>query len=276
MPPTAPAEPVFADGEETESFYVVLDLSGDDFATYGRYRDGTRVRPRLDDYGDGDQPSDDDDPPPPSDDDPVDDDDDGDGDEEGDEDPSRERPSGEDDEDDEDTSRSDISRSAASTPTPHARELAFQLLDLDTYNPLVNYEGKVYSCAWATTIGTELIFEPPYSTSYGGHPQHAAAREDEEEEEEEEEKGRKLRQHPEARLLGTAVHRLEGWPGKLRPRGRDKQEVSTKARVFAERLDAVLDHRIVEMVQRGEDVDMVTMRKFSEGQQARDALNLAA
>lgn len=33
-----------------------------------------------------------------------------------------------------------------------------QILDLHTENPVVSYDGHVYSCKWATNIGTELLF----------------------------------------------------------------------------------------------------------------------
>ncbi|KAK6528037.1 hypothetical protein TWF281_009294 [Arthrobotrys megalospora] len=247
-----PKEPIFDENEETESFYVVLDISGDDFAAYGKYRDGRRFRPRLSDryYDDDDDasgseagdnpPFDEDDetaPPPNQQEDENTDpeaDDDGDNDSDG-------------------SGSTSLSNDAPGRP----RELSLQMLDLDTYTPLVNYEGKIYACNWKVSNGTEMIFEPPPPPT-----------DSQDTDAEEGFTGRKLRQNQESKLFATTIHRLEGWPGKLKPRGRDKQEVSTKARMFAERLDAVLEHRLKEAAKNGEDVSEVTMKKFSEGQQA--------
>ncbi|KAJ6260526.1 hypothetical protein Dda_4752 [Drechslerella dactyloides] len=264
-PTAAESAPVFADDEETESFYVVLDLSGDDFATYGRYRDGRAFRSS---HGYDDSASDDSNGsrPPPSDDDELDEDTDdaaAAADKEG----EAEDDEAADDSDDNSTS----TRSSSSEDDPDTRETTLQILNLDSYNPLVNYQGKIYHCAWSTTTGTELIFDAPDTAATAANvPPSGTAdllSDAEDDEGEEGEKGRRLRHHPEARLLAATVHRLEGTPGKLRLRGRDKQEVSTKARMFAERLDAVLEHRLAEMAARGEDLSDVTMRKFSEGQQ---------
>ncbi|KAF3923425.1 hypothetical protein ABW21_db0206681 [Orbilia brochopaga] len=252
--PADPAAPIFADDEETESFYVVLDLSGDDFATYhNRYRNGHARRPRRSSHSSSSSP--------PSDEDDIADD----------EDPDKqvdEDDDGEDEDEDDGDEEDDDSSSSSDDTVDSSTERALQILDLDTYEPLVMYQGKIFRCTWSTSTGTELIFDSPDDTTTL-HPStttsthHYSALE---EEQEEEEKGRKLRTYPEARLLATTVHRLDGYPAKLRLRGRDKAEVSTKARMFAERLDAVLEHRVAEMAERGEDVSAFTMRKFSEGQ----------
>ncbi|KAK6359721.1 hypothetical protein TWF696_000863 [Orbilia brochopaga] len=264
LPSQTPADPaaptaIFTDDEETESFYVILDLSGDDFAAYGRYRNGHALRSRHDSDDSTSSSS-----QPPSDEE----------DEQDDLDTGDKIPDEEELEDDEasdggnDSSSGDSARS--SSVGSDARETALQILDLDTYRPLVNYQGKIYRCRWSTVTGTELIFDSPDPPS-AVTATTAGNQDTLDDLDEGEEKGRKLRQQPEARLLGTAVHRLEGYPGKLRLRGRDKQEVSTKARMFAERLDAVIEHRVAEMAERGEDVSDITMRKFSEGQQQRES-----
>ncbi|KAK6520562.1 hypothetical protein TWF506_000815 [Arthrobotrys conoides] len=238
-------EPVFDENEETESFYVILDVSGDDFAAYGKYRDGRKFRPRIGDRYYEDDASGSENA--------------GASDFEGDDTAARRNQEDgntdveNDDEDDEGGNDSDGSGSSNLSNVPDGpRELSLQILDLDSKNPLVSYEGKIYSCTWKISNGTEMIFEPPATID----PSAA------------DEEGRKLRQNQESRLFATTVHRLEGWPGKLKPRGRDKQEVSTKARMFAERLDAVLEHRLKEAAKNEEDVSGVTMKKFSEGQQA--------
>ncbi|EPS37801.1 hypothetical protein H072_8390 [Dactylellina haptotyla CBS 200.50] len=269
-----PQETVFDEDEETESFYVVLDISGDDFAAYGKYRDGRKFRPRLGDrYYEDDNENDPEDGGPAQSQIPDDE-----------RDPEDEEEDEEDlDEDDEDNSTDNGSLPADDDEVDAPRELALQILDLDTREPLVNYEGKIYTCKWTTSHGTEMLFEPPVTSSEAtesaatnnnnnNNSGHINYNEYDEEEEEGmmrgNKPGRKLKTHQESKLFCTTVHRLEGWPGKLRPRGRDKQEVSTKARMFAERLDAVLEHRIGEMMKNKEDVSDVTMKKFSEGQQA--------
>ncbi|KAF3914867.1 hypothetical protein ABW20_dc0105563 [Dactylellina cionopaga] len=277
-PAPHPGETVFGDDEETESFYVILDISGDDFAAYGKYRDGRKFRPRLGDrYYDEDEEQqaaeDGEEPEQEEEDEDTDPDEkdtrsDGEG--------GAEEEDGSQPDDNSDASSSSSSSSSDSTSSRkrrrRPRELTLQILDLDTHNPLVNYEGKIYTCKWGISNGTEMVFEPPPTIP----PIHSQLNPDgtaslEERVEEDLQpttaNGRKLRQNPEARLVCTTIHRLEGWPGKLRPRGRDKQEVSTKARMFAERLDAVLEHKIKEMARSGQDVSGITMKKFSEGQQ---------
>lgn len=52
---------------------------------------------------------------------------------------------------------------ALEIPAPEEERPALnqvQILDLHTSNPIVSYEGVVYSCQWARNIGTELIFTP--------------------------------------------------------------------------------------------------------------------
>ncbi|KAK6505094.1 hypothetical protein TWF481_007016 [Arthrobotrys musiformis] len=236
-PGIPPQPPVFDENEETESFYVILDLSSDDYAAYGKYRDGRKFRPRLGSYSStSSNPTSDNENPAQSDSDKPTDTEDEEGDEDG-----------------EDGNDSIDSASVVSDPPDKPRELSLQILDLDTPSPLVTYEGKIYACTYKLSNGTEMIFSPP-------SPQNL--------DEEESASGRKIRVNQEAKLFATTVHRLEGWPGKLKPRGRDRQEVSTKARMFAERLDAVLEHRLKEAARVGEDVEGVTMKKFSETQQA--------
>jgi hypothetical protein len=38
------------------------------------------------------------------------------------------------------------------------RPTKVQILDLDTLNPIVSYDGHVYSCQWAENLGTEMLF----------------------------------------------------------------------------------------------------------------------
>ncbi|KAL8866626.1 MAG: hypothetical protein Q9174_006189, partial [Haloplaca sp. 1 TL-2023] len=35
-----------------------------------------------------------------------------------------------------------------------------QILDLHTANPIISYKSQIYSCTWASTIGTDLFFAP--------------------------------------------------------------------------------------------------------------------
>ncbi|KAK6360594.1 hypothetical protein TWF730_006732 [Orbilia blumenaviensis] len=278
--PHAQQEQIFDENEETESFYVLLDISGDDFAAYGKYRDGRKFRPRIGDRyyeddasgseaaderrrgggggvsdADADEEEEDreeDEPHKTQDDENTD-------------------PEQEDDNDngnDSDSSASATSLNDGLEGKP--RELSLQILDLDTRAPLVNYEGKIYTCTWKLSNGTEMIFEPPHTHDIS-NPDEGGAGGAGGGGEEFSSSGRKIRVNQEAGLFGTTVYRLEGWPGKLKPRGRDRQEVSTKARMFAERLDAVLEHRLKEAGRNGEDVTGVTMKKFSEGQQAPGA-----
>jgi len=56
-----------------------------------------------------------------------------------------------------------VQTTTADIPTPADERPArnqVQILDLHTSNPIVSYDGVVYSCQWAANIGTELIFTP--------------------------------------------------------------------------------------------------------------------
>ncbi|KAF3919968.1 hypothetical protein AA313_de0208345 [Arthrobotrys entomopaga] len=280
-----PNQTVFSEDEETESFYVILDISGDDFAAYGKYRDGRKFRPRLGDRYYSPSPS-----ASPRDSETSDNDNDNDNEDDDDADQYQEQDQLEEEEeddledeeeeydDDEEEEeyyirrrrRRDSDASAAEQKGP--RELSLQILDLHSSQPLVNYEGKIYTCTWSKTNGTELLFSPP--VIHDTDPPPLANDDEGIKLSSTSATGRKLKQHPESNLFCTTVHRLEGWPGKMKPRGRDKQEVSTKARMFAERLDAVLEYRLGEMVKNGEDVGDITMRKFSEGGQQQQWYSL--
>ncbi|KAL8788184.1 MAG: hypothetical protein Q9213_001823 [Squamulea squamosa] len=42
-----------------------------------------------------------------------------------------------------------------------------QILDFHTPNPLISYQDKIYSCTWASTIGTDIFLASPGSLSAG-------------------------------------------------------------------------------------------------------------
>lgn len=132
-----------------------------------------------------------------------------------------------------------------------------QILDLDSDNPLVNYEGRIYTCKWAVSNGTEMIFSGPPDSDDEGKGDRGS-----------DFGGRRLKKKKEAKLIGTTVHRLEGGAAKIKARGRDKQAVAQHARRFAERMDAVLADRLDRMEKRGEDTSGWVMKRFSEGQGA--------
>ena len=39
-----------------------------------------------------------------------------------------------------------------------AKESTYQLMNLHTKSPLLSYNGRIYRCNWATTLGTDMIF----------------------------------------------------------------------------------------------------------------------
>ena len=43
-----------------------------------------------------------------------------------------------------------------------------QLLELHSKNPLVSYQGKVYSCTWSKPLGTDVLLKVPSSVLQGG------------------------------------------------------------------------------------------------------------
>ncbi|KAL8895567.1 MAG: hypothetical protein Q9207_008119, partial [Kuettlingeria erythrocarpa] len=47
-------------------------------------------------------------------------------------------------------------------PDPQRR---IQILDLHTYNPLISYNNRIYTCIWGSTLGTDLFLASPSSLS---------------------------------------------------------------------------------------------------------------
>lgn len=50
---------------------------------------------------------------------------------------------------------------ASPNPQEHVRFKSLQILDLSSGNPIVAYDGEVYSCKWADMIGTNMFFANP-------------------------------------------------------------------------------------------------------------------
>lgn len=62
----------------------------------------------------------------------------------------------------------EISAKSKSTRTPQRGFIpdsaaAIQILDFHAPNPLISYQGRMYSCSWSTTLGTDLLFLSPPS-----------------------------------------------------------------------------------------------------------------
>jgi hypothetical protein len=64
------------------------------------------------------------------------------------------------DQDDESDSPERPDNTAAQEEDEPAKSTNVQILDLHTSNPIVSYNGQVFSCQWAQNIGTELLFTP--------------------------------------------------------------------------------------------------------------------
>jgi hypothetical protein len=64
------------------------------------------------------------------------------------------------DEDDESDSPERPDNTTAQEVDRPAKPTHVQILDLHTSNPIVSYNGQVFSCQWAQNIGTELLFTP--------------------------------------------------------------------------------------------------------------------
>ena len=68
----------------------------------------------------------------------------------------------EDEEDDDDEEEAEEGTARGGSPTSSVDESAevpaISILDLHSDNPLMSYNGSVYSCQWATNVGTELLF----------------------------------------------------------------------------------------------------------------------
>jgi TFIIIC subunit triple barrel domain len=43
-------------------------------------------------------------------------------------------------------------------PQDEKDDMDIQILDLHTQNPLISFRGKVYSCEWSTSLGTDMFF----------------------------------------------------------------------------------------------------------------------
>lgn len=66
----------------------------------------------------------------------------------------------ENDDDDGNDGEAQAPEEAAPVGPPIPRPTNVQILDLHTFNPLVAYDGHVYSCQWAENVGTEMLFKP--------------------------------------------------------------------------------------------------------------------
>ena len=71
-----------------------------------------------------------------------------------------------------------------------------QIMGLETKKPLISYRDQIYDCTWGTTLGTDLIFAPP-SSSTGIDP---------------------LLRHPKYDLLAATRIKLVGKPVQLVPK----------------------------------------------------------
>jgi hypothetical protein len=64
------------------------------------------------------------------------------------------------DQDDESDSPERPENTATQAENKPVKPTNVQILDLHTSNPIVSYNGQVFSCQWAQNIGTELLFTP--------------------------------------------------------------------------------------------------------------------
>ncbi|GAB7357123.1 hypothetical protein MBLNU459_g7924t1 [Dothideomycetes sp. NU459] len=103
----------------------------------------------------------------------------------------------------------------AASPQPVLPDVSrMQILDLHSTSPLISYNNSLYSCRWATDLGTSFFFAPPPASSDPHHPP--------------------LRSTPSFDLLGTSCARLIAVPASLQPRETHLEPVSTLQR-YAEK-----------------------------------------
>lgn len=87
----------------------------------------------------------------------------------------------------------------SATSLPHASASdQMQLIDLQSKNPLLSYNNTLYSCQWATDVGTSLYLTQPAADSDPNHPP--------------------LRSLPTLDLLATSRARLVATPATILPR----------------------------------------------------------
>jgi len=97
-----------------------------------------------------------------------------------------------------------FSQDGATSPQPHQQtqqpplRRQMQIVDLHEHNPLISLDNALYSCRWATDVGTSLFFTPPLSDV---DPDHAP-----------------IRSTPSFDLLGTTCARLIAVPATMTPR----------------------------------------------------------
>ncbi|KAF1356796.1 hypothetical protein BDV97DRAFT_394679 [Delphinella strobiligena] len=84
-----------------------------------------------------------------------------------------------------------------SQPQPTCTE-RMQIVDLDGDQPLISFNNALYSCKWATDVGTSLYITPPPAEADAHHPP--------------------LRSTPFFDLLGTGFARLIAVPAAIKPR----------------------------------------------------------
>lgn len=89
----------------------------------------------------------------------------------------------------------------------------FQMLDIDTLNPVIGYKGEFYSCTWHDTIGTELFFTLPHQQV--SHPP--------------------LRSTKDYQLLGTSRVKLVGQRAKVSAKKTNNSHTHKKQRLSESR-----------------------------------------
>ena len=119
-----------------------------------------------------------------------------------------------------------------------------QILDFHSRNPLISYEGQIYSCAWSTTIGTDVLLTHP-STTISFTPEL------------------KLK---DVNVLATTGIKLLGTPVQLVPKHNASTKSSTR-KAEAAAINNVLEQRERQAEATQQDGDDVPMSDVARGKQ---------
>lgn len=100
------------------------------------------------------------------------------------------------------TQRAAAAAAAPETQRPQPDRL--QLIDLHGDNPVLSFDNSLFTCQWATDVGTSLYLTPPQPDTDPEHPP--------------------LRSTPSFNLLGTSFARLVAIPATITPRAAPPNE----------------------------------------------------
>ena len=149
-------------------------------------------------------------------------------------------------------------REDGASPAPQSQPLErMQIVDLHSRNPLVSFNNNLYSCHWATDVGTSLYFTSPRPAIDPHHPP--------------------IRSTPTFDLLGASCARLIAVPATMKPRTVPVPAVETPQEFVEGTYHATKEGDIVRQVDsQGFHIELPSTASASKVRQARFLERLSA